>query len=49
MARKVEPTPILDGEDEERFIKRLNEPSSPEKIKDFKKAKEIFKQIKVID
>lgn len=49
MARKVAPTPILDGEDAKRFIQKLNEPASPEKIKDFEKAKKIFKQIKVID
>ncbi|MDO5849263.1 MAG: hypothetical protein Q4P18_06995 [Methanobrevibacter sp.] len=45
MARPIEPTPVLEGEDAIEFLKRMNQPPSKEQIKMFermKKAKKIF-------
>lgn len=39
MATKVEPTPTLTGNDADRFIQKLNIPSTEEEIKALKRAK----------
>lgn len=39
MATKVEPTPTLTGDDADRFIQKLNIPSTEEEIKALKRAK----------
>ncbi len=46
MATKVQPTPTISGDDAERFIRRLNEPSTEEEIESFKRAKKTFEKIK---
>ena len=46
MASKVNPTPTLSGADAERFIRKLNTPSTDEEIKDLKIAKKTFEKIK---
>lgn len=46
MATKVNPTPTLNGKDAERFIKKLNTPSTDEEIKSLKRAKKTFEKIK---
>lgn len=48
MATKVEPTPTLTGEDADRFIQRLNEPSTKEEIEALKRAKKTFEKIKTV-
>ena len=45
MATKVEPTPTLTGYDADRFIQKLNIPSTEEEIKALKRAKKTFEQI----
>ncbi len=42
MATKVEPTPTLTGDDADRFIQKLNIPSTEEEIESFKKSKKNF-------
>lgn len=39
---KVEPTPTLTGDDADRFIQKLNIPSTEEEIKALKRAKKNF-------
>ena len=46
MASKVNPTPTLSGADAERFIRKLNIPSTDEEIKALKRAKKTFEKIK---
>ena len=46
MASKVNPTPTLSGSDANRFIKKLNTPSTDEEIKALKRAKKTFEKIK---
>ena len=46
MATKVKPTPTLSGEDAERFIRKLNTPSSDAEIKALKRAEITFEKIK---
>ena len=46
MASKVNPTPTLSGADAERFIRKLNTPSTDEEIKALKRAKKTFAKIK---
>ena len=46
MASKVNPTPTLTGADADRFIRKLNTPSTKEEIKALKRAKKTFKTIK---
>ena len=46
MATRVQPTPTLSGDDAERFIQKLNEPSTKEEIESFKRAKKTFEKIK---
>lgn len=48
MAEKVAATPVLDGEDVRRFLKKLETPSTPKEIEDLKRAEEVFKKIKFI-
>lgn len=48
MASKVNATPTLDGVDAERFIEKLNSPSTPEEVESLKRADEVFKKIKYI-
>ena len=48
MASKVNATPTLDGADAERFIEKLNSPSTPEEVESLKRADEVFKKIKYI-
>lgn len=45
MATKVEPTPTLTGDDADRFIQKLNIPSTEKEIKALKRAKKTFEQI----
>ena len=42
MARKVNPTPILYGADADRFIEKLNTPSTKEEIEALNRAKKNF-------
>lgn len=46
MASKVNPIPTLSGADAERFIRKLNTPSTDEEIKALKRAKKTFEKIK---
>ncbi len=47
MAYPIEPTPILEGEDAERFLRDLENPPNPKERKAlFKKAAQVAKQIK---
>lgn len=46
MASKINPTPTLSGADAERFIRKLNTPSTDEEIKALKRAKRTFEKIK---
>lgn len=46
MASKVNPTPTLTGADAEKFIQKLNTPSTDKEIKALKRAKSTFKKIK---
>ncbi len=46
MASKVNPTPTLTGDDADRFVKKLNTPSTKEEIEALKRAKKTFKRIK---
>ena len=46
MASKVNPTPTLSGADAERFIRKLNTPSTDEEIKALERAKNTFEKIK---
>ncbi len=46
MASKVNPTPTLTGDDADRFIQKLNTPSTNEEIKALKRAKDTFEKIK---
>ena len=46
MASKVNPTPTLSGADAERFIRKLNTPSTDEEIKALKRAQKTFEKIK---
>ncbi|WP_407411464.1 hypothetical protein [Methanobrevibacter sp.] len=48
MASKVKPTPTLKGRDAERFIEKLNTPSTDEELKSLKKSDETFKKIKYV-
>ncbi len=48
MASKINPTPTLKGIDAERFIERLNTPSSKEELESLKRADETFKKIKFV-
>ncbi|MBR4447127.1 hypothetical protein [Methanobrevibacter sp.] len=48
MASKVNPTPTLKGLDAEKFIEKLNTPSSDEELKSLKKADEIYKKMEYI-
>lgn len=48
MASKVNPTPTLKGIDAERFIEKLNTPSTDEELESLKKSDETFKKIKYI-
>jgi len=48
MAKPIQPTPTLKGDDAKRFLEKLEEESTPEEIESFKEAKEIFKKIKFI-
>ena len=48
MASKVNPTPTLKGIDSERFIEKLNTPSTDEELESLKKSDETFKKIKYI-
>lgn len=48
MASKVNPTPTLKGKDAERFIEKLNTPSTDEELKSLKKSDETFKKIKYV-
>lgn len=50
MAKPIEPTPeIATREDLDRFLKNMNKPSSEEKIKQIKEAKETYSKAKFID
>lgn len=45
MSFPIEPTPILEGEDAERFLRDLENPLNPEERKAmFKKAAQVAKQ-----
>ena len=44
MASKVNPTPTLYGADADRFIKKLNTPSTKEEIEALNRAKKLLKQ-----
>lgn len=46
MASKVNPTPTLTGADADRFIQKLNTPSTEEEIKALERAKKTFEKIK---
>lgn len=46
MASKVNPTPTLTGADADRFIQKLNTPSTDEEIEALKRAKKTFEKIK---
>ena len=46
MASKINPTPTLNGADADRFIQKLNTPSTDEEIKALKRAEKTFKKIK---
>ena len=46
MASKVNPTPTLTGADADRFIQKLNTPSTDEEIKALERAKNTFEKIK---
>ena len=48
MATKVNPTPTLTGANAERFIQKLNTPSTEEEIEALKRADRTFKTIKFI-
>ena len=43
MARPIEPTPILYGEDAKNFLEKINEPPRPEVVAFVKEALETFK------
>lgn len=45
MANKVNPTPTLKGADADRFIKKLNTPSTKEEIQALERAKKTFEKI----
>ena len=49
MARVIEPTPTLKGLDAKRFVEKLEEKSTSEETKSFKRVKEIFKKIKFVE
>lgn len=46
MASKVNPTPTLRGKDADRFIEKLNTPSTKEEIEALNRAKKTFEKIK---
>ncbi|MBR3139633.1 MAG: hypothetical protein IKF11_02035 [Methanobrevibacter sp.] len=46
MASKVNPTPTLTDADADRFIEKLNTPSTDEEIEALKRAKNTFEKIK---
>ena len=46
MASKVNQTPTLSGKDADRFIQKLNTPSTKEEIKALKRAKKTFEKVK---
>ena len=46
MASKINPTSTLTGADADRFIKRLNTPSTKDEIKALDRAKKTFEKIK---
>ena len=46
MASKVNATPTLSGADADRFIEKLNTPSTDEEIEALKRAKNTFEKIK---
>jgi len=48
MAKPIQPTPTLKGDDAKRFLENLEKESTPEEIESFKRAKETFKKIKFI-
>ena len=48
MASKVNSTPTLKGKDAEKFLEKLNAPSSKSELKSLKEADEIFKKITYI-
>lgn len=45
MASKVNPTPTLSGTDADRFIRKLNTPSTDEEIKALKRAKKLLQKL----
>jgi hypothetical protein len=49
MARPIEPTPILKGKDAERFLKRMEEPATPEEKEFLKKAIKAYKENPFLD
>lgn len=49
MATKVEPTPTLTGDDADRFIQKLNIPSTEEEIKALKRAKKLLNKLNLKD
>ena len=46
MASKVNPTPTLTGADADKFIQKLNTPSTKEEIIALERAKKTYKKIK---
>ena len=48
MASKVNSTPTLRGKDAEKFIEKLNMPSTDDELMSLKKSDETFKKIKYV-
>ena len=48
MASKVNSTPTLSGMDAEKFIEKLNTPSTDDELMSLKKSDETFKKIKYV-
>ena len=48
MASKVNSTPTLSGKDAEKFIEKLNTPSTDDELRSLKKSDETFKKIKYV-
>jgi hypothetical protein len=45
---KPEPVPVLNGKCAKEFVKQVEAPLNPEKLKIFKEADEIYKAIKKV-
>jgi hypothetical protein len=47
MAKPIEATPTLSGEDTRRFYEEMKKPITPEEIADQERARKVYKTIKV--